>query len=98
MSLLANRIVCIYNRKTSMRLTPMEWKAIDYICEQENIPRKDLFELIELNRSEQTNLTAAIRLFTLVYYKNTLTKVYSQQSEEEDTSASRIYKAIEKIV
>ncbi|MBR2273488.1 MAG: ribbon-helix-helix domain-containing protein [Alphaproteobacteria bacterium] len=97
MSLLANRIVCIYNRKTSMRLTPMEWKAIDYICEQENIPRKDLFELIELNRSEQTNLTAAIRLFTLIYYKNALTKIYSQQTEE-DTPASRIYKAIEKIV
>ena len=70
MALLSNRVISIYNRKTSIRLTPVEWLAINNICHEEKIHRKLLFELIDLNRNEQINLTAAIRLFTLIYYKN----------------------------
>lgn len=37
MASLSNRVISIYNRKTSMRLAPAEWEAIDTICRRENI-------------------------------------------------------------
>ena len=53
MASLSNRVISIYNRKTSMRLAPAEWEAIDTICRRENIKRKKLFELIDANKDEK---------------------------------------------
>ena len=41
----SSRVIDIKSRRTSMKLTPCEWKALDTICERENIKRKNLFEL-----------------------------------------------------
>lgn len=53
MASLSNRVISIYNRKTSMRLAPAEWEAIDTICRRENIKRKKLFELIDANKDKK---------------------------------------------
>ena len=53
MASLSNRVISIYNRKSSMRLAPAEWEAIDTICRRENIKRKKLFELIDANKDEK---------------------------------------------
>ena len=96
MALLSNRVISIYNRKTSIRLAPCEWRALNTICENEKIPRKLLFELIDLNRNEQLNLTAAIRLFMLIYYKNDL----SEQPERnlDKSFFNPVYEAIKAII
>lgn len=96
MALLSNRVIAIYNRKTSIRLAPCEWKALNSICEDEKVPRKLLFELIDLNRNEQLNLTAAIRLFMLIYYKNDLSE--HPEKNQEDSFFNPVYEAIKAIV
>lgn len=70
MASLSNRVITVYNHKTSIRLAPAEWEAIDAICKRENISRKTLFELIALNKDEKLGLTSSIRLFSIAYYKN----------------------------
>ena len=51
MTKLANRIININKRKTSMRLCSKEWEALDDICKREGINRNRLIEMIENGES-----------------------------------------------
>lgn len=95
MASLSNRVVAIYNRKTSMRLAQAEWEALDTICKRENIKRKTLFELIALNKDKKLGLTSSIRLFSIIYYKNSIDNK-SQITDKEFYSP--IFEAIKGIV
>ncbi len=96
MASLSNRVISIYNRKTSMRLAPAEWEAIDTICRRENIKRKKLFELIDANKDEKMGLTSSVRLFSLIYYrKSFLSQI---QSASDASRSSPIFEAIKGIV
>jgi len=97
MAAISNRVVTIYNRKTSIRLTPAEWEAIDNICERESIPRKMLFELISFNKDEKMGITASIRLFMIIYYKKAL-QINKQTSICDDVFVSPVFEAIKGIV
>lgn len=70
MTKLANRVISIFNRKTSMRLAMPEWTAVDDICKREHIKRKKLFELIEENKDPKLGLTSSVRLFVITYCHN----------------------------
>lgn len=72
MTKLANRVISIFDRKTSMRLANLEWKAVETICELENIKRKKLFELIETNKDPKLGLTCSVRLFAITHLLNLL--------------------------
>ena len=93
MASLSNRVISIYNRKTSMRLAPAEWEAIDTIC-RENIKRKKLFELIDANKDEKMGLTSSVRLFSLIYYR----KSFLSQMTSDSSRSSPIFEAIKGIV
>ena len=67
MTKLANRVISVFNRKTSMRLAMPEWIAVDDICKREHIKRKKLFELIEENKDPKLGLTGSVRLFIITY-------------------------------
>ena len=67
MSKLRNRVISIYERKTSMRLATEEWTAFDDICKREQLKRKKLLELIEDHKSPNFGLTCYVRLFTIAY-------------------------------
>jgi len=67
MTELKNRVVSIYDRKTSMRLATEEWLAFDDICKRERLKRKQLLELIEDKKAEGFGLTCYVRLFTIAY-------------------------------
>ena len=67
MAFLRNKVITLYDRKTSMRLANAEWQIIDHICYAEKIKRKNLLELIDQNRNQELGLTAAVRLFALQY-------------------------------
>ena len=70
MTKLANRVISIFDRKTSMRLAMPEWIALDDICKREHIKRKKLFELIEENKDPKLGLTSSVRLFVITYCHN----------------------------
>ena len=70
MTKLANRVISIFDRKTSMRLAVPEWTALDDICKREHIKRKKLFELIEENKDPKLGLTSSVRLFVITYCHN----------------------------
>jgi len=98
MPALSNRVISIYNRRTSIRFTPAEWEALDDICKQEQIPKKTLIELIDINRDEKIGLAAAIRLFTIIYYKNAVSPQINTQMMDKDTFTSPIFDAIKEII
>lgn len=65
-----SKIVSVYDRKTCMRLTDMEWKILDRICSMEKIKRKNMLEFIEESHSPKMGLAPSVRLFTLIYIYN----------------------------
>ena len=67
MTMLKNRVISLYDRKTSMRLALEEWNAFDDICRREGLKRKKLLEIIEENKPRDVGLTCSVRLFTLAY-------------------------------
>ncbi|MBR2299381.1 MAG: ribbon-helix-helix domain-containing protein [Alphaproteobacteria bacterium] len=67
MTRLTNRVISIYDRKTSMRLALEEWMAFDDICKRERLKRKKLLELIEDHKAPNLGLTCFVRLFTVAY-------------------------------
>ena len=70
MTKLANRVISIFDRKTSMRLAVPEWSAVDDICKRECIKRKKLFEFIHEHRDQKLGFTCSVRLFTIMYMHN----------------------------
>jgi predicted DNA-binding ribbon-helix-helix protein len=66
-STLINRNVTVGGRRTSMRLEPPMWEALQQICHREGKPLNRLVTDIERQRVE-SSLTAAIRVYLLQYF------------------------------
>jgi len=75
MSIYINRVITVFSRKTSLRLTAAEWNILDTICLKEHLKRKHLLELIEQQRDKSLCFTAAVRLFSLLYLSAVADKV-----------------------
>jgi predicted DNA-binding ribbon-helix-helix protein len=67
-STLVNRNVTVAGHRTSIRLEPAMWEALTRICERERKSMNEIVTLIARNRNQST-LTAAIRVFLLIYYQ-----------------------------
>jgi len=68
MSTLVSRNITLQDRRTSVRLEPAMWDALDEICRRESRTIHDLCSLIDHQRRE-SRLTAAIRVFVMAYYR-----------------------------
>jgi predicted DNA-binding ribbon-helix-helix protein len=66
-STLVNRNVTVAGRRTSMRLEPPMWEALQQICLREGKLLNELVTEIDRQRSE-SSLTAAIRVYLLRYF------------------------------
>jgi len=66
-STLVNRNVTVGGRRTSMRLEPPMWAALQQVCSREGKPMNRLVTDIERQRVE-SSLTAAIRVYLLQYF------------------------------
>jgi len=66
-STLVNRNVTVGGRRTSMRLEPPMWEALQQVCSREGKPMNRLVTDIERQRVE-SSLTAAIRVYLLQYF------------------------------
>lgn len=67
-SFLLNRNVTVRGRRTSMKLEPDMWDALDEICQREQVSVHEICTLIA-ERHQGNNLTAAMRVFILGYYR-----------------------------
>jgi predicted DNA-binding ribbon-helix-helix protein len=65
------RSIVIGNHKTSISLEDEFWEGLKYIARSREISLSDLLVIIEGER-EQANLSSAIRLFVLDYYRSRL--------------------------
>lgn len=68
-STLISRNVTVLGRRTSVRLEPEMWAALRDISVREQCKVHDLCSLIEVRKNKDTSLTAAIRVFLMLYYR-----------------------------
>jgi len=68
-STLVSRNVTVSGKRTSVRLEPEMWDGLREICRRERANLHQLCTSISLQKSEQTSLTAAIRVFAMRYFR-----------------------------
>jgi predicted DNA-binding ribbon-helix-helix protein len=67
-STLVNRNVTVDGHRTSIRLEPAMWQALNMVCQRENKTLNELVTIIARSRNQST-LTAGIRVFLLTYFQ-----------------------------
>jgi predicted DNA-binding ribbon-helix-helix protein len=67
-SQLVNRNVTANRGRTSMRLEPELWDALDEICAREHISLGEVVRRVEL-RGHQGGRTSAVRVYLLEYFR-----------------------------
>lgn len=72
-STLVNRNVTVNGHRTSMRLEPAMWDALEDICRREGLTIHEVCSLVDTRRS-QSSLTAAMRVFILGYFRAAVTE------------------------
>lgn len=73
-SSLVSRNITILGKRTSVRLEPEMWVAMKDIARREKCTIHDICSLISLRKKENTSLTAAIRVFIMLYFKASSTE------------------------
>lgn len=73
-SSLISRNVTVLGHRTSVRLEPEMWSAIKDISRRERCSVHELCSLIQLRKLDITSLTAAIRVFIMLYYRAAATE------------------------
>lgn len=68
-STLVSRNVTVLRKRTSVRLEPEMWHALKEIADRESCTIHDLCSLISLRKKSDTSLTAAIRVFLMMYFR-----------------------------
>ncbi len=67
-STLVNRNVTVAGHRTSMRLEPSMWEALEEICRREERTVHEVCTEVDSRRHEST-LTAALRAFIVIYFR-----------------------------
>lgn len=73
-STLISRNITVLGKRTSVRLEPEMWKELKGIAKREKCTIHDLCTLISLRKNERTSLTAAIRVFLMLYFRAACTE------------------------
>lgn len=71
---LISRNITINHKRTSVRLEGQMWVALKEIAEREKCTIHDICSVIALQKSSSITLTAAIRIFIMLYYKAAATE------------------------
>jgi len=82
------RSVVVSGRKTSVSLEDAFWKALKEIAIARNLTLSDLVGSIDAGR-QQANLSSAIRLFILNFYKIELSVKMAVENMPLDPTAAR---------
>src|SRR5688572_23853611 len=73
-STLVSRNITVSGRRTSVRLEPEMWRALKEISTRENCSIHELCTLISFRKNKRTSLTAAIRVFLMLYFRAATTE------------------------
>ncbi len=73
-STLISKNITVLGHRTSVRLEPDMWKELKNISKREACSVHDLCSLISLRKAENTSLTAAIRVFLMLYFRAAATE------------------------
>ncbi|HPD82848.1 MAG: ribbon-helix-helix domain-containing protein [Alphaproteobacteria bacterium] len=73
-SSLVSRNITVLGKRTSVRLEPDMWRELRNVSKRESCTIHDLCSLIALRKSERTSLTAAIRVFLMLYFRAAATE------------------------
>lgn len=65
---LVARNVTVAGRRTSLRLEPELWRALEEICGMEQMSIHDICGLVD-NRRNGLSRTSAVRVFALLYFR-----------------------------
>jgi predicted DNA-binding ribbon-helix-helix protein len=68
-STLVSRNITVNGKRTSVRLEPEMWRALKEISARENCTIHELCSLISFRKNKRTSLTAAIRVFLMLYFR-----------------------------
>jgi predicted DNA-binding ribbon-helix-helix protein len=71
---LISRNVTINDRRTSIRLESQMWIALKEVADRERCSIHDICTVIANRKSANITLTAAIRIFLVLYYKSASTE------------------------
>lgn len=83
-SSLVSRNITVFGRRTSIRLEPEMWTALNDIAVRENCSVHDICSLVFVRKSPLTSLTAAIRVFLMLYFKAATTEVGHREAGHGD--------------
>jgi len=73
MTTLQNRNIQLNGQRTSLRLEPLMWEALEEICRREGRSLNDICACIEAQRGRSSR-TAAVRVFILRYFRAAATE------------------------
>ena len=73
-STLVSRNITVLGHRTSVRLEPEMWLSLKEISMRERCTIHDICSLVHLRKNEKTSLTAAIRVFLMLYYRSASTE------------------------
>jgi predicted DNA-binding ribbon-helix-helix protein len=68
-STLVSRNVVVSGRRTSVRLEPEMWDGLREICQRERSTLHQVCTSASLQKSDDTSLTAAIRVYIMRYFR-----------------------------
>lgn len=68
------RNVTVNDKRTSIRLEPEMWQALNDICRRERCSIHNLCTLVSASKEGPGSLTAAIRVFIMAYYRAAATE------------------------
>ena len=73
--MLVTRNISLYRcHRTSIRLEPEIWTALEEIAELEGVSKNMLCTRIDQKKGKGTSLTAAVRAYVIAYYRRMATQ------------------------
>jgi len=85
-SSLISKNITINGRRTSVRLEPEMWQALSDIAGRERCTIHQLCSLIQVKKARNSSLTAAIRVFLMLYYRAAATEEGHSKAAHGDFS------------
>lgn len=82
------RNVTVNGRRTSLRMEPLLWDSMKEICEREGMSLNQMCSAIDSRRGA-SNLTAAIRVFIVQYFR---AAVSGTGLEDSGPGGSRVFR------
>jgi len=95
-SSLVSKNITVSGRRTSVRLEPEMWAALKSISKRENCSIHDLCSLIALRKKSETSLTAAIRVFLMLYFRAASTEAGHDRAGHGDFQSMKVRAGMDK--